>query len=50
MKFGALVVCLKMGMQMNEKLITKYLERICISIGFVERRIKFMTEAIFDKD
>ena len=48
MKFGQLVACLKSAMNMNEKNLQKNLERVIVSIGFVERRIKLMSDEIFN--
>lgn len=49
MKFGQLVACLKNALNLPEKHL-RNLERIIISMGYVERRIKLMSEAIFDKN
>ena len=48
MKFGQLVASLKSAMGMNEKSLSKVMERIIIAIGYVERRIKLMSHSIFD--
>jgi len=41
---------LKSAMNMNEKNLQKNLERVIVSIGFVERRIKLMSDEIFNQN
>ena len=44
MKFGQLVACLKSAMNMSQANLQKNMDRIVISIGYVDRRIKLMSE------
>ena len=48
MKFGALVACLKGALTSNAQAITKNLDRIAISIGFVNRRCRLMSNELLD--
>ena len=50
MKFGQLVACLKSAMDMHENTLEKMIARIIYAIGYAERRIKLMSDAIFDPD
>ena len=49
-KFGQLIAFLKCALQMTTQNVGKpqNLERIIVCIGFIERRIKLMSDAIFD--
>jgi hypothetical protein len=35
-------------MAMPEKSLGKYMERVIVAMGFIERRIHFLDESIFD--
>jgi hypothetical protein len=44
MKFGALVSFLKGVMSFPDKSLSKYIDRIIVSLGLIERRMQFMNE------
>ena len=46
MKFGQLVACLKGAMNMSQQSLQKNMDRIVVSIGYVDRRIKLMSEEL----
>ena len=47
MKFGQLIACLKSALHMSQSSLIKNMDRIVISIGYIDRRIKLMSEELF---